>query len=86
MKPLKNIGKRTQRKLIQLMNKATIKIDCDNNRIEIRSESIDISKLEYPIRDNRAEIIAQIAVSYINKLMNLNEKDLKATMINYLKK
>jgi hypothetical protein len=67
------------------MNKATIKIDCDNNRIEIRSESISISKLVHHIKDNRAEIIAQIASSYINKLMNLNEEDLKATMINYLK-
>lgn len=65
------------------MNKATIIIDDD--RVEIRSEPIDIGKLEHPIRDNRAEIIAQIASSYINKLMKLNEEDLRATMINYLK-
>jgi hypothetical protein len=67
------------------MNSATIKIDCDNNQIEIRSEPINIGKLKHHIKNNRTEIVAQIASSYINKLMKLSEQDLKATMIDYLK-
>ena len=67
-----------------VMNIATIIINCDRNTIEIKSEPIDISKLRYPIKDNRAEIIAQLISNHIHTLMDMSEEDLKSTMINYL--
>ena len=66
-------------------NRATIIIDCEENTIEIRTKPIEIKDLEFSIRDNKAEIIAQLAYNYLNELMHMTEKDLKIKMVRHLK-
>jgi len=66
-------------------NRATIIIDCDENTVEIHTKPIELKDLEFPIRDNKAEIIAQLVSSKVHFLMNLKEDRLKKAMIEHLK-